>query len=379
VRTLWLTNDFPPEVGGIERFVAELVRRTDPAQALVLAPSTPGAAGFDGGEPFDVERLPVGTVLPDPGTLRRVHEAGRRHEPDVVVLGATWPLGELSRRLAQDPGVPVVSLTHGLEAGLATAGLGALLRRATRGAAAVTAISAYTEARIRPHVGDAALARVPPGVDTAAFVPGGDGRRLRRSWGIPEGAPVLGCVSRLVRRKGQDVLLEAWTRVREQVPRAWLVIAGGGPLEGRLGRRAPDAVVMTGAVPAADLPDVYAAFDAFAMPCRTRLRGLDVEGLGMVFLEAQACGIPVIAGRSGGAPETVREGQTGLVVDGREPARVAEAAVALLEDRERRGDMGRAGRAWVEERWSWDVVGARFRSVLEAAARGCAPRPGRGP
>jgi phosphatidylinositol alpha-1,6-mannosyltransferase len=173
-----------------------------------------------------------------------------------------------------------------------------------------------------------------------------------------------------VARKGQDVLVAAWPRVLARHPGARLLLVGSGPAERSL-RRAVAArglegsVVLTGAVPAEELPAHYAAGDVFAMPCRTRRAGLDVEGLGMVFLEAAACGRPVVAGTSGGAPEAVQEGVTGHVVDPRSPEAVAASINGLLDDPERARAMGAAGRAWVEQRWSWTTIAATFADLLE--------------
>ena len=180
---------------------------------------------------------------------------------------------------------------------------------------------------------------------------------------------VLLCVSRLVARKGQDSLIRALPAVRARIPDVVLMIVGDGPHAPRLRRLAAglgvdDRVLFTGGVPWSDLPAHYAAGDVFAMPCRTRGFGLDVEGLGIVFLEAQASGLPVIAGRSGGAPETVRPDRTGLLVDGRDVSQIAGAAAGLLADADRRRDWGAAGRAWVQNTWNWDSSAARLAELL---------------
>lgn len=367
MRTLWVTNDFPPQAGGIQTFVQNLARRVAPEGTLVLAPSQEGDATFDADLPYAVERLDVGTILPTPGVLRHVRDAVGRHRPDVIVLGASWPLGELVPYLADDPGTPVVALTHGLEAGLSNIGAGYLVRRATRSLDAVTAISEFTREQLADHLMASEVTLIPPGIDVDEFHPDRDGSRFRRLWGIPEDAPLVGCVSRFVRRKGQDVLLEAWPEIRRRSPRAWLLLVGAGPLESRLRQDAADldGVVVAGEVDWEDLPDVYAALDVFAMPCRTRLLGADVEGLGIVYLEAQATGIPVVVGQSGGAPETVVDGETGLVVDGRQTDEVAAAIARLLNAPEERARLGGRARTWVTETWSWDVIAGRFRRVLE--------------
>ncbi|MFN2555754.1 MAG: glycosyltransferase family 4 protein [Nitriliruptorales bacterium] len=374
MRLLWLTNDFPPRAGGIERFVANLALRICPEESVVIAPDHSGAALHDAAQPFPVVRSP-GRILPSPAILRLVRAVSRQHRPDVVVLGASWPLGELAASLGRDPGLPVVTLTHGLEAGLAGVGLGSLVRRATRGCAAVTTISAYAEARLRPYLAAPLVARVPPGVDVEAFRPGSDGSGFRARLGIPADALLVGCVARLVRRKGQDVLLAAWPAVRRQHPEAWLVLVGNGPLEATLrrsvSRLGPDShVVFAGTLAWEHLPAAYAALEVFAMPCRTRLGGIDVEGLGIAYLEAQATGLPVVAGRSGGAPEALRDGDTGVVIDGNDPGAVAEAVASLLGDGGRRRAMGERARAWAVERWSWEASSDRFQRVLDAVARG---------
>ena len=208
MRVLWVTNDLPPRAGGIQQFVSNLLERVHPETTVVLGPAADDAESHDAAVPYRIVRYQRG-IWPTPGVLRAVREVAARHEPDVIVLGASWPLGELGGALAEDPGVPVVGLTHGLEAGLASAGLGRLVRRATKHLAAVTTISDWAEERLAHHLAGDRVVRVPPGVDVHQFRPSVDGTPLRRSWGIPDDALLVGCVSRLVRRKGQDVLLES--------------------------------------------------------------------------------------------------------------------------------------------------------------------------
>ncbi len=372
MRVLWLTNDLPPRSGGIERFVGALLQRTWPETALVLGPHH--SAEHDAQRTYEVRRI-ADRVLPTPATLQAVREAAAEHRPEVVVLGASWPLGELVPALHRDPAVPVVALTHGHEAGMASVGLGWLVRRALRDLDAVTTISDHTEQALSRHLPEGRVTRLPPGVDVDAFTPDLDGDAFRTRWAIPPDAPLVGCISRLVPRKGQDVLLDAWPVVRRRFPEAWLTLVGTGPSEDRLRDRVqqlgPGAqVVLTGEVEPDLLAQAYGALDVFAMPCRTRWFGTDVEGLGIVYLEAQACGVPVVAGRSGGAPEAVRDGETGFVVDGRDPLAVAQATGKLLEDPVRRRGMGLAGRGWVERRWSWETIAERFRGLLRQIAAG---------
>lgn len=374
-RTLWVTNDFPPRAGGIEAFIGELAGRLDPAGVRVLTARAPGGAAHDATLAYPVERVARRPLLPGPALLRRVRQAASTHRADVVVFGASWPLGELAGGLD----LPTFALTHGHEAGMARIGLGPVVRRVARHLDGVGVISRFTRAALDPWM--AAHTRMhdlPPGVDTGRFHPGVDGAGVRSRHGLAADQPLVVCVSRLVPRKGADVLVEAWPRVRTRVPRAHLLLAGEGPMESRLRRQIArlgvgDAVTLGGAVGPGELPAVHAAADVFAMPCRTRLAGLDVEGLGIVYLEAQASGTPVVAGRSGGAPESVLDRETGLVVDGTSAASVGDAVSLLLASSDRGRAMGRAGRAFVERRYAWPVIAERFRGILADLAAG-APR-----
>jgi phosphatidyl-myo-inositol dimannoside synthase len=280
-------------------------------------------------------------------------------------------LGELAGRLD----VPTFTFIYGWEAGLAQFGLGPLLRRVARGLDGVGVISEFTRHAVAPWMAEhTRLYEIQPGVDTAVFTPDADGSAVRERHGIAPDEPLVVCVSRLVPRKGQDALVEAWPSVRSRVPGARLLLVGTGPFEDRLRARPaalgldPTAVLFAGAVPWSELPAHYVAADLFAMPCRTRLGGLDVEGLGIVYLEAQACGVPVVAGLSGGAPESVIPGETGLVVHGGAVPEVATAIADLLRDPDRLAAMGKAGRAHVEAHHSWDTVAARLEGLLEQLA-----------
>lgn len=372
MRVLWVTNDLPPRAGGIEQFVGNLLARVHPTSTLVLGPAPTDpveAAVHDRAQPYRTHRA-SGRVLPTAGVRRQVVALARAHRAEVIVLGASWPLGELAPALGRELDLPVVALSHGLEAGLPGVGLGGLVRRSTRGLAALTTISDFTESRLAPQVRARRLERIPPGVDVDRFHPGVEGGSLRQEWGIPASAPLVGTVSRLVRRKGQDRLVELWPQVRARHPDAWLVLVGEGPLAEVLDRaiaaQGPGAQIRrVGRVGWDLLPACYAALDVFAMPCRTRLGGTDVEGLGIVYLEAQATGVPAIAGRSGGAPETVRDGRTGSVVDGDDRAAIVAAIDTWLRDDEARRSAGRAGRQWVTSRWSWPAIAARFAGLLD--------------
>ena len=370
-RTLVVTNDFPPRQGGIQTFVAALLARRPPDSLVVLASDAPGSAEHDATLPYPVVRRPTGMLLPTRATARAAVDLARRHGCDSAFFGAAAPLGLLAPALRRAGVRHLVGATHGHETGwVALPGSRQVMQRIASGLDVLTYISEYTRARLAPALAARTrLEQLSPGVDVDVFTPGADGTAVRSRYGLGN-APVVVCVSRLVARKGQDVLVAAWPRVLERHPGARLLLVGGGPDEAAL-RRAVAAgglqrsVVLTGPVAVGELPAHYAAGDVFAMPCRTRRGGLDVEGLGMVFLEAAACGLPVVAGTSGGAPEAVQDGITGTVVEPRSARAVGDAVSGLLADPRRARAMGAAGRAWVEQRWSWTSIAQTFDVLLD--------------
>lgn len=373
-RVLWVTNDLPPRAGGIERFVGELLRRVHPRSTVVLGPPGPADSGaHDAGVPYEVRRL-AHPLRPDPRTARAVAAACADVRPDVVVLGAAWPLAELVPAIRRVVAAPIVGISHGLEAGIARTVLRPVLRRTLGRLDAVTTISVFTEAALAPALAGVRTLRLPPGVDPERFARPGDVAGLRTRWGVPAGAPVVGLVSRLVARKGQDVLVRAWPAVRSRVGSAHLVLAGEGPLAGSLQRAARrlgpvgSSVHLVGRLDDDELATAYAAFDVVALPCRTRWGGLDVEGLGIVTLEAQAAGRPVVVGRSGGAPEALAGDVTGTVVDGHDADAVAAALVRWLSDPTARRRAAELGPTWVRERWTWDAIAARFAALIDELA-----------
>ncbi len=370
-RTLLVSNDFPPRAGGIQAYLHELSRRL-PADALVAyVPDWPAAATFDAALSFPVVRHPGPLMLPVPDVARRARRLACKFGCDTVWFGAAAPLALLGAGLRHGSVDRVVASTHGHEVGWATTPPGAaVLRRIGRHSDVITAVSRYVRGRTAAAFGPlAAIEHLPPGVDTAVFRPDPGARQdLRRRYGLGA-APVVVCVSRLVPRKGQDALIRALPGIRRRVPGATLLLVGEGRYRGVLQRLAAacgvaDAVRFTGPVPWAELPAHHAAGDVFALPCRTRGGGLDVEGLGIVLLEAAASGLPVVTGASGGAPETVREGETGHVVDGRDVAAVARRVAALLADPDRAVALGAAGRAWMRRDWSWDDRATRLAGWL---------------
>lgn len=373
-----MTNDFPPRVGGVQQYVHNLVRHLPPDRVTVLAPHWEGAAAFDAAQPFAVRRAGGTSLRPTPELGRHVGDLLREARAEVVLFGHGLPLGLLGPGVAAR-GVPYVVLTHGTEYWFSLLpGTALALRRATRRASRVLAIARSTARVIRTVVPDRVpMSLLPPGVDVDRFRPGVSGEEVRERHGLGD-RPLVVCVSRLVPRKGQDVLIRSIDRIRAIAPDAALLVVGEGPYGDRLRTMAAQApagsVTFAGEVPDAELPAHHAAADVFAMPCRSRFGGLEVEGFGIVYLEAAASGKAAVAGDSGGAAEAVIDGATGLVVDGRDPTAVAGAVGGLLADRDRAAAMGRAARARVEERFAWPRLADRAASFLRlAAAEG--PRP----
>ncbi|MDA2808439.1 glycosyltransferase family 4 protein [Nocardiopsis suaedae] len=381
-RTLMVTNDFPPREGGIEVFAYEMARRLagpDGAGVTVLTSGRRGGTAgesperFDRRQPFEVVRVDTGMLLPTPKVARRAAALAAERGCTRVVFGAAAPLGLMAGRLRRDGGVRrIVGLTHGHEAWWARLpGTRQALRRIGDGADHLTYIGGYTRDAIAPALSPAArerMVRLAPGVDTGLFRPGGDPSQVRDRYGLGEG-PVVLSASRLVPRKGVDALIQSMPWVRARFPHARLLVVGDGPDRERLRRLAEwtgvgEAVVFAGPVAHGSMPPYYAAADLFAMPCRTRRLGFEAEGLGIVFLEAAASGLPVLAGSSGGAPETVAHGRTGYVVDGGDAEEVAGRIIQVVGAEPAAKVMGEAGRKRVEHAWTWEGAAERLESLL---------------
>jgi phosphatidyl-myo-inositol dimannoside synthase len=372
-KTLVVTNDFPPRRGGIQSFVHALAAGLPPDQVVVYAPQWDGAGQFDRAQPFPVIRHPTSLMLPVPAVARRARAALREHGCDRVLFGAAPPLGLLAPVLRRAGAERIVGITHGHEAGWAALPAArTLLRRIGDDTDVLTYLGEYFRTRLARALSPQAAARMAhlaPGVDVTRFRPGAGGAAVRERLGLA-GRPVVVCVSRLVPRKGQDTLIRAWPEVVSAAPDAVLLVVGDGPY-GKKIKNLPvramvsDSVIFTGPVPAEDLPAHYDAADVFAMPCRTRRAGLDVEGLGIVYLEASSTGLPVVGGDSGGAPDAIVDGETGYVVPGRDVTQVARRITELVTDPARARAMGDKGLAWVQQEWRWDLVTARLRRILK--------------
>jgi len=370
MHTFVVTNDFPPRIGGINDYVAQLVRRFPSGDVTVFSSTYHGAAEFDREFPQEIIRLPTAMMLPTPGVRRELHAVLRARRPDIVLFGALWPLGHMGPAIQEKLNTPYGGFSHGLE--LTGARVPGLLRHIGGRASMLTAVSDWARRKLEPAFGwNGRMALLPSGIDTAAFHVDVNDQDVRSRHGLGD-APVVCCVSRLVARKGQDMLIRALPQLALAVPRVKLLIVGSGPYDGALRALAKreqveDRVVFTGAVPYAQLPQYFRAGNVFAMPCRSRLGGLDIEALGAVFLQAAAVRRPVVVGNSGGAPEAVRDGVTGIVVDPESPSTIADVLAALLRDPSRADAMGRAGAEWVHTEWTWDAMARRLRDLLQAA------------
>jgi phosphatidylinositol alpha-1,6-mannosyltransferase len=370
-RHLLVTNDFPPKVGGIQSLLWEWWRRLPSDQFAVLTSPYKGAREWDAQQPFRVERVRESVLLPHPLMVKRINDLARDFGADFVVLDPAVPLGIIGPNLD----LPYAVVLHGAEVTVpgrlpgSQQVLGRVLRRATHCIAA-----GNYPAREAEHAAGRALPTtvVAPGVDTDRFrVLDDDARRAARErFGIPIDAELIVGVSRLVPRKGFDTAIAAVARMARARPNLELVIAGAGRDEGRLARLARDRgapVRFLGRVSFEDLPLLYGCADVFTMLCRNRWLGLEQEGFGIVFLEAAACGVPQVAGASGGAAEAVDDGVTGIVVD--DPDNVDEVVKAfehLLDDDAVRRSMGAAARVRAEAEFSYEVLAEKLWNTLRA-------------
>jgi len=361
---LLVTNDYLPKTGGIQVYLHELWRRLPADRAIVLtATSDPGAKEFDATSDVVIERVRQSLLFfPTPRVLWQIRGAVKRHDPDMVILDPAWPLGLLGPLLGRPFGV----MLHGAE--VAIPGrlpiLSSTLRFVLRRAAVAVSSGSYPEAEALRNAKErlAPIVQVPPGVDIDRFVPQPPETHaaIRQELGLSEESFLIASYSRLVPRKGMDVLIRAAALVKDTIPNLEVAIGGSGRDRARLERLAKtlDApVVFLGRVSDETLPGWIAASDLMVMACRSRWMGLEQEGFGIVFVEAAACGVPVVAGRSGGSHDAVVDGETGLIVDNPNDAQaVADAILGLYRDPERRRRMGEAGRRHAVEVFDWRVL-----------------------
>jgi phosphatidylinositol alpha-1,6-mannosyltransferase len=375
-KVLCITNDFGPRAGGIETFVIGLIERMPHGTVVVYTSSQSNSEVFDNNwlQKFGVEviRDKSNVLLPSFRVGRAVRSQLKARGITTVFFGAAAPLGLLSHGLRRAGVERIVALTHGHEVWWAKVWpFSIAMRRIGKGVDVLTYLGEYTRNEIAqalsPHSQEA-MVRVAPGIDTEHFAPRPDSAVLRRDLKLEDKAVIVS-VGRLVHRKGQDLLIRALPQILQAVPNAHILFVGEGPYKKELMKIAQecgvrDNVTFVGRVQYSDLPRYICVGDIFAMPSRSRLAGLEVEGLGIVYLEASACGLPVIGGISGGAPDAVLEGVTGFSVDGTSADAIAQAAISLLSNPADAREMGAHGRNWIVDQWRWKIWSDKFNDLL---------------
>ena len=370
---LLVTNDFGPRAGGIETFVMGLLERVPKGEVIVYTSHQSSTGEYDRRwrDEYGVEvvRDKSSILLPTPRVIRNLQKLIRRRNLSTVWFGAAAPLGVSARWLRKAGAEHIVALTHGHEVWWSKVWPFSLaISEIARNVDVVTYLGDFTQQAIARRFKDQnKLIKIAPGIDTEHFRPL-EGRELRKEYGLSDRATIVS-VGRLVHRKGQDRLVEALPLVLKEIPDAHLIFVGEGPHRKKLDQlvkkhKLENHVTFIGRIQYSDLPRHICLGDIFAMPSRSRLFGLEVEGLGIVYLEASACGLPVVGGNSGGAPDAVKEGITGFVVDGNNLAEIADRIITLLKDDDLRNDMGNAGRIWALEEWQWKRWSQAFNQVL---------------
>jgi len=373
---LFVTNDFGPRAGGIETFVIGLIERRAFGSTIVYTSAQDDSEEYDQRWKRDfgvtVIRDRSKILLPTPRVARNLKRVIKQEGIRVAAFGAAAPLGLLSASMKSAGVRKTVALTHGHEVWWAKIfPFTCAIRRIGATIDSLTYLGEFTQKAISRSLSKQAvkqMVKIAPGIDVEHFSPQ-DSSELRRELGLDE-KKVIVSVGRLVHRKGQDHLIESMPEILAKVPNAHLLIVGRGPYLEHLAKlvavnKVENHVSFIGRVQYAELPRFICAGDVFAMPSRSRFAGLEVEGLGIVYLEASACGLPVVAGNSGGAPDAVVEGITGLVVDGTNNTQIADAVITLLTNPQKCKEMGNAGQAWIKENWRWEIWSKRFNELLE--------------
>jgi phosphatidylinositol alpha-1,6-mannosyltransferase len=372
---LFVTNDFGPRAGGIETFIIGLIQRRPFGQTIVYTSSQPESEQYDAdwmknyGVRVIRDRSKI--LLPTPRVAFQLRRIIKSEGITTAAFGAAAPLGLLSASMKRAGVLRTVALTHGHEVWWAKVfPFNILLRRIGATVDVLTYLGEFTRNAIASALtakAKSAMVKIAPGIDVDHFSPS-DASALRQSLGLAN-KKVIVSVGRLVHRKGQDHLIESMPEILEAVPNAHLLLVGQGPyrdyLQQLVTRNAlEDSVTFIGRIQYADLPQYICVGDIFAMPSRSRLMGLEVEGLGIVYLEASACGLPVLAGNSGGAPDAVLHNETGLVVDGTDNKQIAAAAIELLTKEVSARKMGVVGRQWIIDKWRWQIWSKDFEVLL---------------
>jgi phosphatidyl-myo-inositol dimannoside synthase len=375
-KILCITNDFGPRAGGIETFVMGLIERAPKESIIVYTSSQGDTTSYDQGwlRDFGVEviRDRSKILLPSPWVARRVKKVIARDSIKQVFFGAAAPLGVMARGLRKKGVVNIVALTHGHEVWWAKLWpFSSAISFIGRNVDHLTYLGAFTKNEISKALSPKAkskLVKIAPGIDTDHFAPVPSSAQLRKDLGLAD-KKVIVSVGRLVHRKGQDFLIQSMPAVLAKHPTAHILMVGEGPYRKDLTKMVSelnliDAVTFIGRIQYKELPRYICAGDIFVMPSRSRLAGLEVEGLGIVYLEASSCALPVIAGRSGGAPDAVDEGVTGYSVDGTSALEVSKAIIKLFDDPVKAREMGQAGRSWIIDKWRWEIWSKEFNSLF---------------
>jgi phosphatidylinositol alpha-1,6-mannosyltransferase len=373
---LFVTNDFGPRAGGIETFVIGLIERRAFGSTIVYTSAQDDSEEYDQRWKRDfgvtVIRDRSKILLPTPRVARNLKRVIKQEGIRVAAFGAAAPLGLLSASMKSAGVRKTVALTHGHEVWWARIfPFTFAIRRMGATIDSLTYLGEFTQKAISGSLSKQAvkqMVKIAPGIDVEHFSPQ-DSSELRQELGLDE-KKVIVSVGRLVHRKGQDHLIESMPEILAKVPNAHLLVVGRGPYLEHLAKlvavnNVENHVSFIGRVQYVELPRFICAGDVFAMPSRSRFAGLEVEGLGIVYLEASACGLPVVAGNSGGAPDAVVEGVTGLVVDGTNNTQIADAIITLLTNPQKCKEMGNAGQAWIKENWRWEIWSKRFNELLE--------------
>jgi phosphatidylinositol alpha-1,6-mannosyltransferase len=375
-KVLFITNDFGPRAGGIETFIIGLIQRRAFASTIVYTSAQENSQEYDANweRKFGVKVIRGSSkiLLPTPQVARRVSNLVKSENIKTVAFGAAAPLGLLAHSIKRAGVLRIVALTHGHEVWWARVfPFNLLIGRIGKRVDSLTYLGEYTHqmiSRALDQKAKLAMVKIAPGIDTEHFSPR-NSKELRESLNLAE-KKVIVCVARLVHRKGQDRLIEVMPEILSSVPNAHLLIVGEGPYREHLVKRVnqlkiKDDVTFVGRIGYEQLPEYICVGDLFAMPSRSRFWGLEVEGLGISYLEASACGLPVIAGASGGAPDAVDPGKSGVVVNGVDDVAIAKAVISFLNDPETSKTMGGYGRKWVVEKWRWEIWSEAFEQLLK--------------
>ena len=372
---LFVTNDFGPRAGGIETFIIGLIQRRPFGQTIVYTSFQENSERYDAdwltnyGVRVIRDRSKI--LLPTPRVAFHLRNIVKSEGITTAAFGAAAPLGLLSASIKRAGVRRTVALTHGHEVWWAKVfPFNLLLRRIGSTVDVLTYLGEFTRNAISHGLtvqAQQSMVKIAPGIDVDHFLPN-DASALRKSLGLTE-KKVIVSVGRLVHRKGQDRLIEAMPEILKTVSNAHLLLVGEGPHRDHLQKliqkhRLEGSVTLIGRIDYKDLPLYICVGDIFAMPSRSRLMGLEVEGLGIVYLEASACGLPVLAGNSGGAPDAVVQNETGLVVDGTNNKEIADGAIELLTKVDLSKKMGAAGRQWIVENWRWEIWSRSFEDLL---------------